>query len=348
MRWRNLNGPIDILVYSHHRSGGGTPLDALWFSEEACLRRGIRLRFAWTGAPRLGLSALLKTRRVLFDGANAPKYHYGPIIWRLAKLLNKQRAVYWHEMSWIIEHARSSRAVCAALEDADLAHFHVCEAGARELNERYGVSRERIRVLHNLSVAEGWDTYPVPSTVVPGLFVTAGPLQEWKGPDFFVEIASRVLERRPECTFMWLGSCGGGRYAWRAWRERVVAKDVGDRVMFLGQVERPLELMARAEAVLLTSRSEGMPKIAIEALALGKKFVGFDVGGVAEALNGLGRVIPLGDLDGFVKALLDTSDVAAPELCRQRRQRYQEHFTPEAFALRFAEAVQWWDKLICA
>lgn len=323
-------------------------MDALWFSEEACRRKGINLRFVWTGSPRLGLKALLKTRRVLFDGANAPKYHYGPLIWRLTHLLKKQRAVYWHEMSWIIDHARSSSAVCAALREPDVAHFHVCKAGVQELVTKYGVRTERVRALNNLSVADGWDTYRIPSSYVPGLFVTVGHLDELKAPDLFVEIASRVLAHRNECAFMWLGACGGGRYSWRSWRERVTAQGLGDKVMFLGQVERPLELMARAEAVILTSRSEGMPKMVLEAMALGKKVVAFNVGGVSEALAGLGRVIPLGDINGFVSALLDDSDVVPEELCRRRRQRYVEHFTPEAFAERFLKAVQWWDNLSCA
>lgn len=335
----------DVLVYSHHRGGGGTPLDSLWFSADTCAQKGLRLHFTWTGARWMGLGALVKARRVLFDGANSPKYYKGPIIWWLVKALKKPRAIYWHETSWIIDQARSSHTVREVLKDPCVAHFHVCSAGATELSEKYAVPKSRVHVLHNMSVAEGWNTYPVSAPVIPSLFVTVGPLQQWKAPDLFLQIARKTIEKRPESQFIWMGRCGAGQYSWSAWRSQAIEFGIADRMLFLGHVEKPLELMARSEAVILTSRSEGMPKVVIEALALGKKVVAFDVGGVAEALDGLGRVVPLGDVSAFCEALLDRSDVTDKDLCSRRRQRYVEHFTSAAFAVRFVEAIKWWDEI---
>jgi glycosyltransferase involved in cell wall biosynthesis len=292
----------------------------------------------------MGLRSLLRHKRVLFDGVNSLRDGFAPIILELARLGGKRCAVYWHEMAWIIEQARSARSVRRTLQNREVVHFHVCERGRQELVQRYGVSGERTRVLPNMARAEGADLLNL-QTSVPGLFVAAGPLQEWKGPDLFLDVAQNVCVKRPEARFIWMGRCGQGRYSWAAMREEANRRALGPRVMFLGQVERPLEIMARAEAVLLTSRSEGTPKVVIEALALGKKVVAFDVGGVAEALDGLGCVVPLGDVDALCAALLDTSDAEAEDLRKRRRQRYREHFTPEAFAARFGETVSWWDSL---
>jgi glycosyltransferase involved in cell wall biosynthesis len=85
---------------------------------------------------------------------------------------------------------------------------------------------------------------------------------------------------------------------------------IADRVLFLGN--RPHEEVAlwmnAADCLCLTSRSEGMPNVALEAVASGLPVVATDVGGVAELVGGgpEGLVVRAGgrDVAGRVAAAL--------------------------------------------
>lgn len=336
---------MPLLVYSHHPCGGGKPLDSLWFSAEACRAQGVDLRFVWTGSRGLGLRGLLANRRVLFDGAFAPGLLHGPKALRLARMLGRRIAIYWHETEWIVKEALAHPETRSVLSDPRIAHLHVCEAGRRMLIESYGVNPERVRVVNNMSRLPGLDAYALPRAHVKGLFMTAGFLGECKGVDLFLEIAERVCKLRPESRFIWMGAYGRGRYSHASLRKEVLRRGLDGRVFLVGQVENAAEALTQAESVFLTSRSEGMPKVLIEALALGKPAVAFDVGGVSEVLGGRGVLVPAGDVAGFSEALAHPAYAMDDESQRRRRQRYDEHFTESAFAKRFAEAVAWWDGL---
>lgn len=72
------------------------------------------------------------------------------------------------------------------------------------------------------------------------------------------------------------------------------------QVRFLGHVnsrEELARLYSAADVVLSCSRLDNYPSVCLEAAACGAPVVGFDVGGVPEAVrNGLGGVVPAGDL----------------------------------------------------
>jgi len=60
---------------------------------------------------------------------------------------------------------------------------------------------------------------------------------------------------------------------------------VGDRVDFHGFVDDPREVLARSDAALSSSRSEGLGVALLEAMAMGRPVVGFAVGGVPEIVT---------------------------------------------------------------
>lgn len=69
-------------------------------------------------------------------------------------------------------------------------------------------------------------------------------------------------------------------------------------VQLLGQRQDAGALLAAADAVLMPSRREGLPMVALEAAATGTPVVGFAVGGLAD--SGLARPVPVEDVDRLV------------------------------------------------
>lgn len=80
------------------------------------------------------------------------------------------------------------------------------------------------------------------------------------------------------------------------------------RAAFLGMTSSPRAAFDTADIAALTSRSEGLPAVAIEAGVLGLPMVATDVGGVSSIIaDGVtGRLVAPGDVEGVREALLAT------------------------------------------
>jgi glycosyltransferase involved in cell wall biosynthesis len=79
-----------------------------------------------------------------------------------------------------------------------------------------------------------------------------------------------------------------------------------DSVALPGYIANPYSCMARASAVVLSSRWEGLPTVLIESLALGTPVVSTDCpSGPREILQdgALGRLVPVGDVAQLALAI---------------------------------------------
>jgi glycosyltransferase involved in cell wall biosynthesis len=87
-----------------------------------------------------------------------------------------------------------------------------------------------------------------------------------------------------------------------------LALGLQDRVTFLGEAsrERVRELLAGCEFLVSSSWHEGMPIVALEAMASGKAIVGTRVGGFPELVSDAetGLLVPTGNPDSLAKAML--------------------------------------------
>ena len=160
------------------------------------------------------------------------------------------------------------------------AYVAVSHSIAAALIER-GARAERVHVIANgvdadklVAASHG----PLPAGVPEGrpLVVCVARLEPVKGVDVLV----RATALLPGVVVAVAGD--GPEEA--ALRELAAALGVAGRVTFLGRVSPVAPLLAAADVVALPSRSEGMPIVALEAMALSRPVVASRVGGVGEAV----------------------------------------------------------------
>jgi glycosyltransferase involved in cell wall biosynthesis len=120
---------------------------------------------------------------------------------------------------------------------------------------------------------------------------------------------------------------------------------VASRTHFLGFRGDVPVLLAAADAVLLLSEREGLPRSVMEALCCGKAVIGTDVRGVRDLLgDDCGILVPVGDVDAVVGALERVLDDAAGAAAMGQRARrkmigYDEQTVLSLHEQLYAEAL---------
>ena len=121
------------------------------------------------------------------------------------------------------------------------------------------------------------------------------------------------LLRKADSRFI-LALVGGGEDE-QALKKLAESLGVADRVRFLGWRHDMAAVYYGSDIVALTSDNEGTPVCLIEALACGKPVVATAVGGVPDLLRegALGLLVPPGDVEAFVSAMVSLIDLSARE-----------------------------------
>jgi glycosyltransferase involved in cell wall biosynthesis len=137
-------------------------------------------------------------------------------------------------------------------------------------------------------------------------------------------------------------------------REEIERSQLGGVVDLLGSIDDVAPHLAWADVLLLTSRTEGLPAVTLEAAAVGTAVVAFDVGGVAETMvDGVtGRLVKQGDEHGLVDAMLFyANDPQARRVAGEAgRRMVKERFTIEIAVQNFHATLldlirgftRWW------
>jgi glycosyltransferase involved in cell wall biosynthesis len=198
------------------------------------------------------------------------------------------------------------------------------------------------------TIPSGVDLAPV-TAARPTPLVSGGPvvaavarLVPVKGFHYLVDAAPEVLRRCPQTRFLIVGD--GERRA--ALEARTQAAGLADRVIFAGSRADVASVMAAADLVVLPSINEGMGRVLVMAMALGKPIVATRVGGVAELLGEgkAGLLVPPRDADALAQAistlLLDGSKAQAlGEAGRRRAPRYSAEAMLEALAQLYRDVL---------
>jgi len=159
-----------------------------------------------------------------------------------------------------------------------------------------------------------------------------GRLSPEKAPLDFVRTARRVSEKAPDCEFFVAGE-GPERPAMEA---LAASLQVADRIRFLGHLdeERLRALYSRLDLLLLTSRTEGLPMVILEALAMSLPVVATRVGGVGEIVHhGVhGLLAEPGDVDGLATCVLRLveSEAMRESFGAEGRKRVETRFSVPA------------------
>ena len=127
-----------------------------------------------------------------------------------------------------------------------------------------------------------------------------------KDPETLLRAARLVVELRPGTRFVVVGDG-----PLRPQVERLLDElDLRDHVTLLGRRSDVDVLLPGFDAFVLASRWEGLPRVIVEAMAVGVPVVSTDVGGVAEAVEDQvsGLLVPPGDFVALGNALVRVLD----------------------------------------
>jgi glycosyltransferase involved in cell wall biosynthesis len=161
-----------------------------------------------------------------------------------------------------------------------------------------------------------------------------GRLHPVKGQQYFLEAAAKVLEDRPDATFMLAGT-GADQERLKNLAERL---GISDQVKFLGFVEDVPTLLTGLDLVVIPSLAEGFGLIAAEALALEVPVVATQVGGLPEVVQDhvTGLLVNPADDTSLAKGILWMLNHPheAKDMAKKGRKFVRQHFSSQAMAER--------------
>lgn len=219
----------------------------------------------------------------------------------------------------------------------------VCENGQQRLFG-YGVDPQRVKVTYNgvdLSRFEPtkWDQWSVrrefglsDEVVVGTVGVMVGD-ESWSGPSkgqhILVQALAKLKDSFPSLRVLFVGD--------GPMRDRVetLAKElrVSHRVLFAGQRFDIPRLLSAVDIYCLPSiKGEFFPNSILEAMAMGKPWVGSNIAGLSElTANDLaGWVVPIGDVDALADAI---AKLASDSCLRQQRGRIARLEVEQKFSI---------------
>ena len=203
----------------------------------------------------------------------------------------------------------------------------VAEAAARQLVDEFGVPSSSIELIGNAVDERRVRSSAEPREVKRRLHLDedarvvlfAGALTDEKNPLELVEIATRACGALPDVTFLVAGD-GPLRDDLAA---AIALAGLGNRIGLLGSRTDLPDLIRACAAVIMTSRTEGIPGVAIEAGMARRPVVAYAVGGLPEVVahGRTGLLAPAGDAPALADLLLQVlNDPTGAELLGEKAQ----------------------------
>ena len=269
-----------------------------------------RVRYAAPGLVRL--ARRLRPAAVLSNIAelNLMSILARPLLPRGTRVLVRETILVSAWLAAEAKHPRALNALYRRVYPRADAVICQCNAMARDLQEHFGVSREKTVRIYNPVDLEGVrklsEAAPSPyagSSGGPHL-LASGRLTRMKGFDLLLEAMARVGREFPAADLTILGS-GPLESELKSLAGRL---GLAQRVRFPGFQLNPYPWVKHAGLFVVSSRYEGLPNAMLEALALGTPVVGTDCpGGVREILENcsLGRVAPGVDAGRLAETVIE-------------------------------------------
>jgi glycosyltransferase involved in cell wall biosynthesis len=182
---------------------------------------------------------------------------------------------------------------------------------------------------------------PRPLQAASVRLITVGTFEQlYKGPDILIDAVALCISFGLDICVRFVGT---GKHL-EEMRRRAIARQLGNRVEFTGQVEcrrTLIELLDSSDIFVLPSRTEGLPRAMIEAMARGLPCVGTSVGGIPELLDDE-DLVPPNDATALARKIdevltlperlarmsrknLDRAREYAPDRLASRRNEFYRH-----------------------
>lgn len=175
--------------------------------------------------------------------------------------------------------------------------------------EHFALGRVPVRLIYNGIPLERFDreghSLDRSSLGIPRHHKVVGHVATFtskKRQDILLKAAKTVIDAQPNVNFVLVG-----KGPLRPQLEQL-ANDlhIRDNVVFAGFLSSPVDVMSTFDVLALSSQYEGLPTVAIEAMALGVPVVSTWVGGTPEIVNDGydGLLVPPGDPSQLARSLL--------------------------------------------
>jgi glycogen(starch) synthase len=172
---------------------------------------------------------------------------------------------------------------------------------AKMVADRYRVDQGKIRVAHNAFTLESTGKEKKRMFREPTV-VFVGRITLQKGPDYFLEVARRVLKQEKKVRFVMAGKGDMEKQI----LHRAASLGLGTRFLFAGFLTREeLEpILSAADIFLMPSISEPFGIVALEAMSCGAVAIVAKQSGVAEAITNAYKV-DFWDVERIVSIILE-------------------------------------------
>lgn len=175
---------------------------------------------------------------------------------------------------------------------------------ARLCTERYHIPTEKIRVIHNAYTIEKPEQKKKKLFKEP-MVLFMGRITIQKGPDYFLEVAKRVLQKTKNVRFVMAGSGDMEKHILHS----AAAMGLGTRFLFSGFLNRKEveKVLSSSDIFMLPSVSEPFGIAPLEAMSYGAVAVISKNAGVAEVIHHAYKV-DFWDIDKMVKIIIDFAE----------------------------------------
>lgn len=229
---------------------------------------------------------------------------------------------------WLIDRAAVVVAISPGARDILISHYRLAPERVTVIPN--GRSGERFRPASPTDQADAREAFGIPPD--GDVVAIVGALSPEKRVDVAIEAVARLSE-------VFLVVAGDGPE--RATLEKLADRDAPGRVVFTGRTDGPEAVLAAADVVALSSDSEGVPGVLIEAGLSGLPVVATEVGWVRDVVvdGETGLLVPPGRSDRFAAALRDALDRPA-DLGQAARTRCLAEFEMGLVTDRWEELIE--------
>jgi len=177
------------------------------------------------------------------------------------------------------------------------------------------------------------------------LILFVGRLRSVKGPEYGIIAFAIAVSENPS---LHLAIAGEGEQ--RKFLENLTTElGIEEKITFLGARKDLPDVLSAADSILMSSLTEGFPRVANEAMAASKPVVATRVGGIPEAIidNVTGLLVESKDIGAMSNAIIRlSSDTELQQrLGNTARQHAEVHYSASSYVSRLDEMYSRWANL---